>query len=138
MNEIRNLSGVLMRRNDKLVTFKIEDYSVVSCELLTDRENCPVDFTWAKKENAIILYLKDRLPPETRTGLQETLKAAGIPYYDPEYILKYSHGYNVSDQEWIQLDGENYSFEEIEERALRESKRLYYNMKQQYEQKREA
>lgn len=43
-------------------------------------------------------------------------------------ILKYSHGYNVSDKEWIQIDGENYTFEEIEERAARESKVLYDRM----------
>ena len=35
----------------------------------------------------MLLYLKDRLPPETRIGLQWYLKAAGIPYYDPERIL---------------------------------------------------
>lgn len=51
-----------------------------------------------------------------------TLQAAGIPYYDPEKIIKYSHGYNVSDKEWIQIDGENYKFEEIEERAAENQK----------------
>ena len=81
---------------------------------------------WAKtKEDALLSYLEDRLPPETRTGLQWYLLAAGIPYYDPEQIIKYSHGYNVSDMEWIQLEGENYTFKEIEERAVRESKVLY-------------
>jgi len=58
----------------------------------------------------LLLYLKDRLPPETRIGLQWYLKAAGIPYYDPERIIKYSHGYNVSDKECIQLDGGEYTF----------------------------
>lgn len=129
MDGIRNLSGMLMRENDCLVRFTVQDYLVISCEILTDVKNCPVEFLWAKtKEDALMLYLKDRLPPETRIGLSMTLQAAGIPYYDPEKIIKYSHGYNVSDKEWIQLDGENYTFEEIEERAARESKVLYDRM----------
>ena len=118
-----------MRENDCLVRFTVKDYLVISCEVLTDVKNCPVEFLWAKtKEDALILYLKDRLPPETRIGLSMTLQAAGIPYYDQEKIIKYSHGYNVSDKEWIKLDGENYTFEEIEERAARESKVLYDRM----------
>lgn len=129
MDGIRNLSGTLMRRNDPLVKFTIQDYVVIDCEILTAVENCPVEFLWAKtKEDAIVLYLKDRLPPETRIGLQRTLQAAGIPYYAPEKIIRYSHGYNVSDKEWIQISGENYTFEEIEERAVRESKVLYNRM----------
>lgn len=129
MDGIRNLSGTLMRRNDCLVRFTVQDYLVTSCEILTDVKKCPVEFLWARtKEDALKLYLKDRLPPETRIGLSMTLQAAGIPYYDPEKIIKYSHGYNVSDKEWIQIDGENYTFEEIEERAARESKVLYDRM----------
>lgn len=129
MDGIRNLSGTLMRRNDCLVRFTVQDYFVTSCEILTDVKKCPVEFLWARtKEDALKLYLKDRLPPETRIGLSMTLQAAGIPYYDPEKIIKYSHGYNVSDKEWIQIDGENYTFEEIEERAARESKVLYDRM----------
>ena len=129
MDGIRNLSGIIMRRDDPLVDFTVQDYVVVQCELLSEVKKCPVEFLWARtKEEALQLYLKDRLPPETRIGLQRTLQAAGIPYYDPEKIIKYSHGYNVSDKEWIQLRGENYTFAEIEERAVRESKVLYDRM----------
>ena len=126
MDSIRNLSGILMKKDVCRVKFVIEDYVVEACEILTDIDKCPIEFLWAKtKEDALLSYLEDRLPPETRTGLQWYLLAAGIPYYDPEQIIKYSHGYNVSDMEWIQLEGENYTFKEIEERAVRESKVLY-------------
>lgn len=133
MDNIRNLSGVLMRKNTPLVKFSVEDYVVIKCEILTDIENCPVEFRWAKTpEQALLLYLEDRLPPDTRIGLHKTLIAAGIPYYDPEKIIKYSHGYNVSDKEWIQLDGEDYSFNEIEERAIKKSKELAIKMAEMY------
>ncbi|RKI43146.1 hypothetical protein D7V86_01385 [bacterium D16-51] len=131
MDDIRNLSGTLMKRDKCLVKFMIKDYIVVYCELLASTDKCPVEFQWARtKEDALLLYLKDRLPPETRIGLQWYLKAAGIPYYDPERIIKYSHGYNVSDKEWIQLDGEEYTFKQIEDRAIRESKNLYKKMEE--------
>lgn len=129
MDGIRNLSGTVMRRNERLVRFRVEDYAVAECELLTDPANCPVEFLLAEtKERALYLYLEERLPPETRIGLQETLQAAGIPYYDPERIIRYSRGYNVSDKEWIQLEGEHYTFEQIEERALTGSRVLYERM----------
>lgn len=129
MDDIRNLSGVLMRRDEPLVRFRVIDYEVTQCEILAAINRCPVEFRWAQtKEEALRLYLKERLPPETRIGLHRTLQAAGIDYYDPERIIRYSHGYNVSDKEWIQFSGEHYTFEEIEERAMRESKALSRRM----------
>lgn len=139
MDSIRNLSGVLMRKDIPLVKFSVEDYVVTECEILTGIENCPVEFRWAKtSEQALLLYLEDRLPPETRIGLHKTLIAAGMPYYDPEKIIKYSHGYNVSDKEWIQLDGENYSFNGIEERAVKKSREIAIKMAEMYGNKEET
>lgn len=118
-----------MRKDKHLVKFTVKDYVVIHCEILADVKECPVEFWWAKTpEDALLLYLEERLPPETRIGLSKTLRAAGIPYYDPERIIKYSHGYNVSDKEWIQLEGEHYNFNEIEERALRKSREVYDKM----------
>ena len=41
------------------------------------------------------------------------MKCAGIPYYDPELILKFNHAACVTDDWWLQFDGQSFTWQEI-------------------------
>ena len=47
--------------------------------------------------------MDDRVLPETRIGIQADLKYAGIPYFDPTMIIKYSNGFSFEDNYWVRF-----------------------------------
>lgn len=114
MIRVNNLSGTIMFEDNELVKFRVERGEVVFVSVI-GTENIPYEFSLYKTpEYALLMFLDDRVVPETRIGLQKDLAIAGISYYDPDAILHLNHGACVSDKYWIQFDGDSYKFKEIQ------------------------
>jgi hypothetical protein len=119
-NSLYDLGGVLKKKisNIDLVKFKYRNGVLVELKALcTDDTLYPFDFN-SKNVNQKRLeeFLFDRLTPPTRQGLHEDLILAGIPYYDPEAIIRYSSGRCIHDSYWIECDNDMTYKERLNER----------------------
>lgn len=41
------------------------------------------------------------------------LRSVGIPYYNPDALLRYNHGVSFEDDYWINFDDEKKTFEQV-------------------------
>ena len=116
MIRIGSMDATLMWRDKPLFHFVIERGEVIRYEFLCSRDDRDLvyefDF-YQSPRKAILEFLDDRVVPETRQGLQHDLKCAGMPYYDPELILKFNHACCVTDCWWLQFSGQNFIWQEI-------------------------
>lgn len=104
MKSFRNLEGYLMKKDTKLLYFKFRRGTLEKIEVY---EQPPLlEFKMLSPSEAIHLTLDDRVTPETRIGLSKDLERVGIPYYDVQLILEYTHGFNILDDYWIKFPGE--------------------------------
>lgn len=119
MFKVSDLEGTLMRVDDEQICFKIEKSEVVDMAVVCDRKKLPYEFRLCKSDKrALLMFLEDRTVPETRIGITEALKKAGIPYYDPAMILKLNHACSVSDGWWIRYKGETMDYSEMHEKMM--------------------
>lgn len=103
MREFRNLEGEVLFLNKKLFDFKIERGELIEHNIVC-REHMPYEFRFdISEQEAIMLFLDDRVLPETRIGLSEDLKKAGIPYFDMDMIIKRSNGFSLEDFYWVRF-----------------------------------
>ena len=107
MFEIRHLAGILMLRDQEMVSFQVDD-TWVDFEIITPAEDLewkPFDFWNGYSRLGIQEFLKDRLPPLERDGIVQSFEDAGIPMEADAY-LHFSCGRAVDDDCWIKfLDG---------------------------------
>lgn len=116
MVRIGNMNATLMRGDKPLFHFVIERGEVTEYAFLYSKDDKDLVYEfwfYQTPERAILEFLDDRTVPETRQGLQHDMKCAGIPYYDPELILKFNHAACVTDDWWLQFDGQNFTWQEI-------------------------
>lgn len=64
-------------------------------------------------EEAVLEFLEDRVTPDTRIGIQDDLKRAGIPYYDGKLMIEYNNGNSVMDTFWIKLETGPQTYEDM-------------------------
>ena len=103
MRRFRDLSGEVLFFNESVFTFNIVRGELIDY-CITGREFLPYEFRLYKSErDAIMFFLDDRVLPETRIGIQEDLKYAGIPYFDMTMIIKYSNGFSFEDNYWVRF-----------------------------------
>lgn len=113
MMRFGTFSGYIMQDDHALVQFQMEKGDVVSCRIL-DEERMPYEYRICENpRRATWFFLEDRVVPSTRIGIDEDLKKVGIPYYDPTLLLKFNHGYSVSDHYWIRFEGEELTYAQL-------------------------
>ena len=118
MMEFGSFSGTIMIDNTELVHFEMHKGNVKECTILAEKL-VPYEYRICDDvKRATWFFLEDRVVPSTRIGIDEDLKKVGLPYYDPTMLLKFNHGYCVSDHYWIRFDGENLTYEELKKWAM--------------------
>lgn len=120
--EFGTFSGCIMKEDLALVEFSMEKGVVTECRIL-EEEQVPYEYRICKNpRKATWFFLEDRVVPSTRIGINEDVKRVGLPYYDPTLLLKYNHGYSVTDLYWIRFQGETLTYGQLEEWVRRGGK----------------
>lgn len=122
MFEIRHLAGILMLRNQEMVSFQVDD-TWVDFEIITPAEDLewkPFDFWNGYSRLGIQEFLKDRLPPLERDGIVQSFEDAGIPMEADAY-LHFSCGRAVDDDCWIKFPDGPQTWEECQRDLIEKS-----------------
>lgn len=120
--EIRHLAGILMLRDQEMVSFRLDD-TWVDFEIITpveDLEWKPFDFWNGYSRIGIREFLKDRLPPLGRDGIGQSFEDAGIPM-DADAYLHFSCGRAVDDDFWIKFPDGPQTWEECQRDLIEKS-----------------
>lgn len=120
--EIRHLAGILMLRDQEMVSFQLDD-TWVDFEIITpveDLEWKPFDFWNGYSRLGIREFLKDRLPPLERDGIGQSFEDAGIPM-DADAYLHFSCGRAVDDDCWIKFPDGPQTWEECQRDLIEKS-----------------
>lgn len=120
--EIRHLTGILMLRDQEMVSFQLDD-TWVDFEIITpieDLEWKPFDFWNGYSRLGIREFLKDRLPPLERDGIGQSFEDAGIPM-DADAYLYFSCGRAVDDDCWIKFPDGPQTWEECQRDLIEKS-----------------
>ena len=120
--EIRHLTGILMLRDQEMVSFRLDD-TWVDFEIITpieDLEWKPFDFWNGYSRIGIREFLKDRLPPLGRDGIGQSFEDAGIPM-DADAYLHFSCGRAVDDDCWIKFPDGPQTWEECQRDLIEKS-----------------
>ena len=101
-----NLGGTIMFRNTPVLNFKFYRGALKVLTPLVPHESklLPPEFYLMKNSEALYSFLEDQVTPCTRIGIDEELKKTPIQYYNPERMLRYSHGISVENRYWISQD----------------------------------
>lgn len=103
MRRICNLSGTIMWKDVPIIEFSIVR-GIPKCKRLSS-EHLPIEFrSRVTDEEALLLFLDERVVPETRIGLKDALKNAGIPYFSMDAILRKFHGCCYEDSYWLRFE----------------------------------
>ncbi|MCI8751327.1 MAG: hypothetical protein HFH66_08185 [Lachnospiraceae bacterium] len=122
MFEIRHLAGILMLRDQEMVSFQVDD-TWVDFEIITPAEDLewkPFDFWNGYSRLGIQEFLKDRLPPLERDGIVQSFEDAGIPMEADAY-LHFSCGRAVDDDCWIKFPDGPQTWEECQRDLIEKS-----------------
>ena len=122
MFEIRHLAGILMLRDQEMVSFQV-DATWVDFEIITPAEDLewkPFDFWNGYSRLGIQEFLKDRLPPLERDGIVQSFEDAGIPMEADAY-LHFSCGRAVDDDCWIKFPDGPQTWEECQRDLIEKS-----------------
>ena len=120
--EIRHLAGILMLRDQEMVSFQVDD-TWVDFEIITPAEDLewkPFDFWNGYSRLGIQEFLKDRLPPLERDGIVQSFEDAGIPMEADAY-LHFSCGRAVDDDCWIKFPDGPQTWEECQRDLIEKS-----------------
>ena len=122
MFEIRHLAGILMLRDQEMVSFQVDD-TWVDFEIITPAEDLewkPFDFWNGYSRLGIQEFLKDRLPPLERDGIVQSFEDAGIPMEADAY-LHFICGRAVDDDCWIKFPDGPQTWEECQRDLIEKS-----------------
>ena len=111
MKSFGNLTGTFMKKDSPQIEFRFRRGELVEFSVINKPDS--YEFRYAPEEKAFLLMMSDRLVPDTRIGIQKDLEKVGIPYYDPQLILEYTHGFSITDDYWIKLSGEDITWDEL-------------------------
>lgn len=114
MKSFSNIQGTLMERDKELIHFTIERGYLKELTQIADTEDLPIELRMNPDVPYLFrLFLDDRVVPPTRQGLAAELRSVGIPYYNPDALLRYNHGVSFEDDYWINFDDEKKTFEQV-------------------------
>ena len=105
-NGFGNYGGTVYYKNIPLFNFKYSDDMLWDLDIITPEYNYKCFFFKEKgvTTETLDLFLRNRLTPETRHNLRKRYLEAGMPYYNPEWLLRYSKGRTCDDEFWINPD----------------------------------
>jgi hypothetical protein len=108
MISVGNLGGTLYKEDIPIIKFKFIRNSLNELEVYTrDRKVVPFEFWNEVNEYQIIKFFDERITPDTRQGLNESLAQTPIKYYYPERIIRYSTGHCIHDRYWLECDDDD-------------------------------
>lgn len=61
-------------------------------------------------------FFQSRCFPEARTRKKQMLRCICVDHYDPELIVRKTHGLQAEDFMWLEFDGEHLSYDDIKVR----------------------
>lgn len=125
MFEIRHLEGILMVKDQEMLSFQL-DGSWVDFKVITpveDLEWKPFDFWDGYSRLGIREFLKDRLPPLERDGIEQSFEDAGIPLEADAY-LHFSCGRAFDDECWIKFSDGPQTWEDCQKDWLEKSDKV--------------
>ena len=123
--EIKHLAGILMVEDQEMLSFQL-DGNWVDFEVITPVEELkwkPFDFWDGYSRLGIREFLKDRLPPVSRQGFEQSFEDAGIPM-DADVYLHFSCGRAVDDKCWIKFSDGPQTWEECQKDWIEKSDRV--------------
>lgn len=104
---------------DTLCSYIEYDKSINHIKYETYVEN-PIYLPFGKNKNPTLAHLfkffQSRCFPEVRTRKNQMLRCIGVDHYDPELIVRKTHGMQAEDFMWIEFEGENLSYDDIKVR----------------------
>lgn len=114
MKSFSNIQGTLMERDKELIHFTIERSYLTELTQIAATEDLPIELRLNSDLPYLFrLFLDDRVVPSTRQGLGAELRSMGIPYYNPDALLRYNHGVSFEDDYWINFDDDKKNFEQV-------------------------
>ncbi|MBR1741364.1 MAG: hypothetical protein IJ733_05750 [Lachnospiraceae bacterium] len=106
MKSIENATGILMKKNEPVLSFCIsggfyEEFEIINRSLL------PIDFEINDNDkDAFRIFLRDRVVPATRIHINSDVKKIGMMYYDPDALFHFTHGRSVEDDYWVKFNSD--------------------------------
>jgi hypothetical protein len=77
----------------------------------------PVMLPFGIKKEVTLNDLKDffqsRCFPKERPSCKQMLRALGVPFYEPELIVRKTHGLQYEDYLWLRFDDEVINYDDI-------------------------
>lgn len=105
MNGFQEIKGYVMYKDIPVVRFDYNGGMLTNAKVLVDKKYLPIEYkAMVSDHRATELFLSDRVVPSSRQLLQPALERVGIPYYDPDMLIRYNKGVSVEDEYWIKLD----------------------------------
>lgn len=99
-----DLAGTLMYRDTELASFNIKDGVAQEFRLIGSDADCfPFEMMKYKNGSTLVNALLARIVPETRQGLLEELREAGICRYDISAILRLQNASSFDDDFWVRF-----------------------------------
>lgn len=117
MFRLDNYGGTLYNKEIPLMKFKFKDDVLVSVErLCTNEKLFPYElYDTDLSDRYVRLFFEMRTTSSNRQGLRELLKEHHIPYYSPEFLLRYCKARTCDDKLWVEPDSDTTSLvDEIE------------------------
>lgn len=116
MFKVNYYGGTLYCDSNPLLTFKFEEDRLVSVkELVSTKTLYPFEFRKVVNDKTLRLFLENRTTPSSRQGLLEELQKTPMPFYNPEWLLRYSNARTCDDNFWIKPDSDTRGLGIIEE-----------------------
>lgn len=122
---IKHLSGILMVKNQEMLSFQLDGHRI-DFDVITPVEELewkPFDFWNGYNRLAVQEFLNDRLPLVGRQDLEQSCVDAGIPL-DADAILHFSCGRAIDDECWIKFPDGPQTWQEYQKDRLEKSDRI--------------
>lgn len=125
MFELGHLAGTLMVRDQEMLSFRLDD-TQIDFEIITPVEDLKLKLFDLCNEYirlGIWKFLKERLPPLERDGIEQSFDNAGIPFEANAY-LHFSCGRAFDDECWIKFQDGPQTWEECQKDWIEKSDKV--------------
>ena len=125
MLSFHDLKGTIMYGNEQIAYFELDGGEVVKCKRLGNVRHVWEFTHGVSDEEAVLEFLEDRVTPDTRIGIHDDIKRAGIPYYDGKLMIEYNNGNSAMDTFWIKLETGPQTYEDMIEIRKKHNKEIF-------------
>ncbi|MFB5265251.1 hypothetical protein ACE41H_00405 [Paenibacillus enshidis] len=109
---------------DKVIAKVTVNYTGKKVDVWQDKEVDPIFLPFPTKETItlsdVVDYFESRCFPRTRHHADKLLKTLGLSEYDPNEIVKKTHGVLYDDYVWLRFEGEELTCKDVHPRYARE------------------